>query len=121
MYSCIFVSHSGGVDYFGVSGTFNFDSANTLICVNVGINDDSIPEDTECFNFRLISSGTDVVVTQVLTPINIFDNDSKYREMRNQATEVHQECSIWENGTTPPIINREGRREGERNFTDCWL
>ena len=71
-------SHSGGVDYFGVSGTFFFDSVNTLRCVNVGINDDSLPENTECFYFRLNAAGANAVITQDPTPICILDNDSKY-------------------------------------------
>ena len=70
-------SVSGGVDYVGVSGTFSFDSANTVRCVSVGIVDDTIPEDTECFYFRLNAVGPDVVVTQDPTPIRILDNDSK--------------------------------------------
>ena len=46
-------------------------------CASVGINDDSISENTECFNFRLNAAGADTVVIQDPTPICILDNDGK--------------------------------------------
>ena len=71
---CIIFSSAVNVDYSPVSGSFNFSPGDTLRCVGIAINDDPIPENDECFTFR-ITAGAGVILLQSEAPVCIIDND----------------------------------------------
>ena len=65
-------------DYVSRSGTCPLTPAMPTHCVNIGIIDDSVTEDTECFNFILESPvGINIVIPQEFetTRVCIRDDD----------------------------------------------
>ena len=66
---------TAGQDYTGVSGFFTFSTLQTILCAIISINDDSVVEGQECFNFNL-AAPAGVNNPQPTTPVCIVDNDA---------------------------------------------
>jgi len=69
-------SATGGEDFIERTGTMNFAPGQTVKVRNIELVDDSVIEDTESFDFRLIQVGSETVLGDDRSvTINILDND----------------------------------------------
>ncbi|CAI8003364.1 hypothetical protein GBAR_LOCUS3626, partial [Geodia barretti] len=57
------------------SGFFTFSTLQTILCAIISINDDSVVEGQECFNFNLVAPAG-VNNPQPTTPVCIVDDDA---------------------------------------------
>ena len=89
-----------GIDYNRASGTLAFDEIQTRRCVPITIIDDSVNEQTECFNFNLVAGVTNI---QPVTQVCIIDNDGvttnseRVYLLRTSLSISHTHCTlhIW--------------------------
>ena len=71
------VFFSGGTDYSAGSITLPFNASVAVICVDVGIVDDSIAENSETFTVRIGTTEPRVTLRPDEGEVTIVDNDRK--------------------------------------------